>query len=47
MLFHNTTLHTPEALLKDGYTLVLVLELIIPGTDNIDYYRSADFLLYC
>ncbi len=44
ILFHNAALHTPEALpgiiealLKDGYTLVPVSELILPGTYNTDY----------
>lgn len=44
ILFHNAALHTPEALpgiiealLKDGYTLVPVSELILPGSYNTDY----------
>ena len=44
VLFHNAALHTPEALpgiieylIKDGYTLVPVSELILPGTYGTDY----------
>lgn len=44
ILFHNAALHTPEALpgiiealLKDGYTLLPVSELLLPGTYNTDY----------
>ena len=44
ILFHNAALHTPEALpgiiealLKDGYDLVPVSELLLPGTYNTDY----------
>ena len=44
VLFHNAALHTPEALpgiiealLKDGYTLLPVSELLLPGTYNTDY----------
>ena len=44
ILFHNAALHTPEALpgiiealVKDGYTLVPVSELILHGTYNTDY----------
>ena len=44
ILFHNAALHTPEALpgfiealLKDGYTLLPVSELLLPGTYNTDH----------
>ena len=44
VLFHNAAIHTPEALpgiiealLKDGYDLVPVSELLLPGTYNTDY----------
>ena len=44
MLFHNAALHTPEALpgileylLGEGYQVVPVSQLILPGTCGTDY----------
>lgn len=44
VLFHNAALHTPEALpgiiealLQDGYTLLPVSELLLPGDYPDDY----------
>lgn len=44
VLFHNAALHTPEALpgiletlLQEGYEIVPVSELILPGTYGVDY----------
>ena len=44
VLFHNAALHTPEALpgiiealLQDGYTLVPISQLILPGSYTIDH----------
>jgi len=44
VLFHNAALHTPEALpsiietlLQDGYTLLPISQLIMPGQYNQDY----------
>ena len=37
VLFHNAALHTPEALLQDGYEFVPISELIIKGQCGVDY----------
>lgn len=44
ILFHNAALHTPEALpgileylLGEGYQVVPVSQLILPGTCGTDY----------
>lgn len=44
VLFHNAALHTPEALpglletlIRDGYTMVPVSQLILPGVCGTDY----------
>ena len=44
VLFHNAALHTPEALpgiiealLQDGYEIVPVSQLILPGECGVDY----------
>jgi len=44
VLFHNAALHTPEALpeiiealLKDGYTVVPISEIILDGEYTIDH----------
>lgn len=44
VLFHNAALHTPEALpgildalLQEGYEIVPVSQLILPGTYGVDY----------
>ena len=44
VLFHNSALHTPEALptiletlLQEGYTFVPISQLILSGTYNVDY----------
>ncbi len=37
VLFHNAALHTPEALLQEGYTFVPISELIVDGAYGEDY----------
>ena len=44
VLFHNAAKHTPEALptiletlLRDGYTMVPISQLILPGEHGVDY----------
>ncbi len=44
VLFHNAALHTPEALpailqylLQEGYTVVPISQLILPGNCGTDY----------
>lgn len=44
VLFHNAALHTPEALpdilqylLQEGYTVVPISQLILPGSCGTDY----------
>ncbi len=44
VLFHNAAKHTPEALptiletlIQDGYTLVPVSQIILPGPYSIDH----------
>ena len=44
VLFHNAALHTPEALpgiietlLQEGYTFVLISEIILDGEYTIDH----------